>query len=75
MWFLHFTFAGVPDAKSYVIVSQLPAEAYKKYVEDSNTSHLTGFAFVIIGIVYLAGGKISEGILSKWIILCFVYFN
>ncbi|XP_028054716.1 melanoma-associated antigen F1 isoform X1 [Camellia sinensis] len=51
---------SVPDAKSYVIISQLPAKVYKKYVEDANTSHLTGFTFVIISIVYLAGGKIQE---------------
>lgn len=38
---------------------------YKKYVEDANTSHLTGFAFVVISIVYLAGGKMQEGIVSK----------
>ncbi|MBA0823415.1 hypothetical protein Goarm_020149, partial [Gossypium armourianum] len=48
------------DAKSYVIISQLPAEVYKKYVEDVNTSHLTGFTFVAISIVQLAGGKIAE---------------
>ncbi|KAA3468149.1 melanoma-associated antigen 8 isoform X1 [Gossypium australe] len=48
------------DAKSYVIISQLPAEVYKKYVEDVNTSHLTGFTFVVISIVQLAGGKIAE---------------
>lgn len=48
------------DAKSYVIISQLPAEVYSKYVEDVNTSHLTGFTFVVISIVQLAGGKIAE---------------
>ncbi|KAK6277479.1 hypothetical protein POUND7_017802 [Theobroma cacao] len=48
------------DAKSYVIISQLPAEVYRKYVEDVNTSHLTGFTFVVISIVHLAGGKIAE---------------
>ncbi|XP_028054717.1 uncharacterized protein LOC114258912 isoform X2 [Camellia sinensis] len=53
---------SVPDAKSYVIISQLPAKVYKKYVEDANTSHLTGFTFVIISIVYLAGGKIQEAL-------------
>ncbi|CAL5401280.1 unnamed protein product [Camellia sinensis] len=57
---LHVNDKGVPDAKSYVIISQLPAKVYKKYVEDANTSHLTGFTFVIISIVYLAGGKIQE---------------
>ncbi|PPR96345.1 hypothetical protein GOBAR_AA24327 [Gossypium barbadense] len=48
------------DAKSYVVISQLPAEVYKKYVEDVNTSHLTGFTFVVISIVQLSGGKIAE---------------
>ncbi|KAK8623523.1 hypothetical protein V6N13_118406 [Hibiscus sabdariffa] len=48
------------DAKSYVIISQLPAEVYKKYVEDVNTSHMTGFTFVVISIVQLAGGKIAS---------------
>ncbi|TYI43153.1 hypothetical protein ES332_A01G149400v1 [Gossypium tomentosum] len=48
------------DAKSYVVTSQLPAEVYKKYVEDVNTSHLTGFTFVVISIVQLSGGKIAE---------------
>ncbi|KAK8544554.1 hypothetical protein V6N13_026054 [Hibiscus sabdariffa] len=48
------------DAKSYVTVNQLPAEVYKKYVEDVNTSHMTGFTFVVISIVQLAGGKIAS---------------
>lgn len=48
------------DAKSYIIISQLPAKTYKKCVENVNTAHLTGFTFVVIGIVHLAGGKITE---------------
>ncbi|GMH05127.1 hypothetical protein Nepgr_006967 [Nepenthes gracilis] len=51
---------SVVDAKSYIITSQLQADVYCKYVEDVNTAHLTGFTFVIISIVHLAGGKISE---------------
>ena len=54
-------FSGGADAKSYVIISELPAEVHRKYVEDVNTSHLTGFTFVVISIVHLAGGKITEG--------------
>lgn len=54
-------FPGVADPKSYILVSQLPPEVYKKYVEDVNTVHLTGFTFVIVSIVHLAGGKIPEG--------------
>ncbi|KAL3537012.1 hypothetical protein ACH5RR_000378 [Cinchona calisaya] len=48
------------DAKSYIIVSQLPADVYKKYVENDETSHVTGFTFVVLGIIHLAGGKITE---------------
>ncbi|XP_024961400.1 melanoma-associated antigen 8 isoform X1 [Cynara cardunculus var. scolymus] len=48
------------DPKSYIITSQLNPEVYRKHVEDSSKSHLTGFTFVVIGIVYLAGGKITE---------------
>ncbi|KAF8411446.1 hypothetical protein HHK36_003997 [Tetracentron sinense] len=51
---------SVAEAKSYVIISQLPADVYRKYVEDTNTSHLTGFTFIVISIVHLAGGKIPE---------------
>lgn len=51
---------SVADSKSYIITSQLPADVYKEYVEDVNTSHLTGFTFAIISIVHLAGGKITE---------------
>ncbi|KAE9445909.1 hypothetical protein C3L33_22185, partial [Rhododendron williamsianum] len=51
-----------PDSKSYVIISHLPADVYKKYIEDANSSHLTGFTFVVISVVYLAGGKITEGL-------------
>ncbi|XP_059459717.1 uncharacterized protein LOC132189152 isoform X2 [Corylus avellana] len=51
---------SVADAKSYVLISQLPADVYRKYVEDVNTTHLTGFTFVILSVVYLAGGKIPE---------------
>ncbi|XP_042492955.1 non-structural maintenance of chromosomes element 3 homolog [Macadamia integrifolia] len=48
------------DAKSYVIISQLPTEVYRKYVEDTKTFSSSGFTFAVISIVHLAGGKISE---------------
>lgn len=54
------------DAKSYVLVSTLAPEVYSKYVEDKESAHLSGFAFVVISIVQLAGGKISEGNLSMF---------
>lgn len=50
------------ELKSYVIMSKVPAKVYSKYVEDKeNSSHVTGFTFAVVGIVHLAGGKISEG--------------
>ncbi|XP_072977111.1 uncharacterized protein [Typha angustifolia] len=48
------------ESKSYIIVSQLPSDVYSEYVEDKEISHMTGFAFVVISIMHLAGGKISE---------------
>ena len=51
------------DSKSYVLISQLPPNVYKKYVDDVNTAHLSGFTFVILGIVHLAGGKIPAGMI------------
>ncbi|KDP41388.1 hypothetical protein JCGZ_15795 [Jatropha curcas] len=51
---------SVADAKSYVLISNLPVDVYKKYVDDETTAHLTGFTFVVISIVHLAGGKIPE---------------
>ncbi|XP_010269309.1 PREDICTED: melanoma-associated antigen 8 isoform X2 [Nelumbo nucifera] len=48
------------EAKSYVIFSQLPADAYRNYIEDTQNSHLTGFTFAVVSIVHLEGGKISE---------------
>ncbi|KAG1342348.1 putative non-structural maintenance of chromosomes element 3 [Cocos nucifera] len=51
---------GTAEAKSYVLVSKVPSEIYSKYIEDKWTSHVTGFTFIVISIVHLAGGKISE---------------
>uniref|UniRef100_A0A2P2K2I4 Melanoma-associated antigen G1 n=1 Tax=Rhizophora mucronata TaxID=61149 RepID=A0A2P2K2I4_RHIMU len=51
---------SIADSKSYILISQLPADVYRKYVEDVNTAHFTGFTFVVISIVHLAGGKIPE---------------
>ncbi|KAK6938154.1 MAGE homology domain [Dillenia turbinata] len=48
------------ESKSYVIVSQLPADIFKKYVDDENTAHLIGFTYAVIGTAYLAGGRIAE---------------
>ncbi|BAF20817.1 uncharacterized protein [Oryza sativa Japonica Group] len=48
------------DAKSYVLVSKLDPEVYSKYVEHKEAAHVSGFAFVVISIVHLSGGKISE---------------
>ncbi|KAL2536558.1 MAGE protein [Forsythia ovata] len=51
---------SVADAKSYIIISQLPADVYRKYVEDADKSQVTGFTFVVISIIHVAGGKITE---------------
>ncbi|KAJ1287757.1 hypothetical protein BS78_02G034800 [Paspalum vaginatum] len=48
------------DAKSYVLVSMLDPEVYSKYVEDKDSAHLPGFAFAVLAIIQLAGGKMSE---------------
>lgn len=54
-------FLGVADIKSYVLESQLPSDIYKKFVEDKGVAHISGFKFVVISIIHLAGGKIPEG--------------
>ncbi|PKU74365.1 non-structural maintenance of chromosomes element 3 homolog [Dendrobium catenatum] len=51
---------SVVDTKSYILESKLPSGIYKKYVEDKGASHISGFTFVVISIVHLAGGKIPE---------------
>lgn len=56
--------SGVAD-KSYVLISQLPPNVYEKYVANENTAHMSGFTFVIISIVHLAGGKIPEGMIES----------
>ncbi|XP_008444839.1 uncharacterized protein LOC103488065 [Cucumis melo] len=56
----HSSQQNVADAKSYVLISKLPADIYRKYVEDVDTAHVTGFTFVVVSIVHLAGGKIPE---------------
>ncbi|KAI3834406.1 hypothetical protein MKW92_018562 [Papaver armeniacum] len=48
------------DVKSYVLISKLPPEVFQKYVEDKGNMHVTGFTFMTISIVHLAGGQISE---------------
>jgi melanoma-associated antigen len=59
---LDFSVASV-DAKSYVLVSKLDTEVYSKHVEDKESARLSGLALVVVSIVHLAGGKISQG---KW---------
>ncbi|CAH2035352.1 unnamed protein product, partial [Thlaspi arvense] len=48
------------DSKSYVLVSQLPIEVFRKHVVEETTSPMTGFTFAVLAIVQLAGGKIPE---------------
>lgn len=48
------------EAKTYILESQLRPDIYSKFVENKKTAHMTGFTFVVIGIVHLAGGKITE---------------
>ncbi|XP_026434494.1 uncharacterized protein LOC113332044 [Papaver somniferum] len=48
------------DVKSYVLISKLPPEVFQKYVEDKGNMHVTGFTFMVISVVHLAGGQISE---------------
>jgi hypothetical protein len=42
-------------------VSQLDNEVFSKYVEDKEVAPLSGFAFTVISVIHLAGGKIPEG--------------
>ncbi|KAH9647874.1 MAGE domain-containing protein [Citrus sinensis] len=55
----------VAKAKSYVLISQLPAEVYKKYVEDENSARLSSFTFVVISIVHLARGNTLFYVLAE----------
>lgn len=61
---LGYVVAAAGDAKSYILVSQLPPDVYSKFVEDRSSSHMTGLSFVVIGIIQLGGGKIAEGMLA-----------
>lgn len=67
------SFTAAADSKSYVITSKLPPDIYKKCVENVNTLHVTGFIFVVISIVHLAGGKITEGTFIIWDVLFFFF--
>ncbi|KAL8542814.1 hypothetical protein ACS0TY_003628 [Phlomoides rotata] len=51
---------SVGDAKSYIIISQLPSDVYARFVEDKSSSHMSGFTFVVVGIIHLGGGRIDE---------------
>lgn len=66
------SYTAAADSKSYVIISKLPPDIYKKCVENVNTLPVTGFIFVIISIVHLAGGKITEG--TVYSLGCFFFF-
>lgn len=57
------------EAKSYVIMSELPPDVYRKFVEDKSSSHLTAFTFVVIGTVHLSGGKVTEGMILFFVLL------
>lgn len=61
--------SGSGDARSYILISQLQPKVYKKYVEDATTAPLSGFTFVVVSIVHLAGGKITEGIFDCFSII------
>lgn len=52
---------GSVDSKSYVLVSQLPIEVFRKHVVEETTTPMTGFTFAVLAIVQLAGGKMPEG--------------
>ena len=60
-----FFVAAVGEAKSYIIISKLPSDVYGKFVEDKSSVHLSGLTFVVIGIIHLAGGKITEGVATS----------
>ena len=63
--------SGATEAKSYIIASKLPAEVYKKYVEDENSAQMSGFTFVVVSIVQTAGGRITEGNASSRVLVLF----
>lgn len=63
----NFVVAAVGDAKSYIIISQLPPDVYGRFVEDKSSVHMSGLTFAVIGIVHLGGGRIAEGVAASWI--------
>lgn len=65
--FTYFVVAAVGDAKSYIIMSKLPSDVYGKFVEDKSSAHMSGFTFVVTGIIHLGGGRITEGVVTPWI--------
>ncbi|XP_078444639.1 melanoma-associated antigen G1-like protein isoform X2 [Wolffia australiana] len=48
------------EQKSYIVVSKLQDDIYEKYVENRENAHITGFVFVVVSLVHLAGGRISS---------------
>lgn len=62
-----YVFTAAGDAKSYIIISQLPHDVYGRFVEDKSSAHMSGLTFVVIGIVHLAAGRIAEGVGDSWI--------
>ncbi|CAI9292859.1 unnamed protein product [Lactuca saligna] len=58
-----------------MVESKLDPGVYKKHVEDTTKSNLTGFAFVVIGIVHLAGGKICEGTVINFVLYKNLYVS
>ncbi|CAA7018719.1 unnamed protein product [Microthlaspi erraticum] len=48
------------ESKSYVLVSQLPIDVFRKHVVEETSSPVTGFTFAVLAIVQLAAGKIPE---------------
>ena len=50
----------------------MPSDVYKNYVVDVNAAHLTGFNFVIVSIVRLAGGKILKVIIMNFMLVIFL---
>lgn len=63
---------GNADSKSYVLVSQLPIEVFRKHVVEETTSPMTGFTFAVLAVVQLAGGKIPEGMSDLSLSFAFV---
>ncbi len=55
---------GKTTKKQYILLNNISTEAQKNFVDSSSEDPKVGLLFIVLGLIFMHGGVVTEGIVS-----------